>query len=179
MAARTDRPDITPDMKVNALLDAYPELEEVLIGIAPAFKKLRNPILRKTVAKLTSLRQAAQVGGVSLGEMIGRLRKEAGVEQQWSPNESTSPDKDTRPQWLETGAHIEIFDARQMIEEGGHPLPVVMSAVKNLKAEQIYAIVTPFSPAPMIDKVRESGFDAWCERENADKFKTYFRRKEN
>ncbi|MFH1755446.1 MAG: DUF1858 domain-containing protein, partial [Candidatus Latescibacterota bacterium] len=63
MTDDTNRPSITPDMKVSALLEAYPELEDVLIGIAPAFKKLRNPVLRRTVAKLTSLRQAAQVGG--------------------------------------------------------------------------------------------------------------------
>ena len=47
--------------KVAALLDAYPELEGVLIGIAPPFKKLRNPVLRRSVAKVASLRQAAAV----------------------------------------------------------------------------------------------------------------------
>jgi hypothetical protein len=44
----------------------------------PAFEKLRNPVLRRTVARITTLRQAASVGGVSLGEIIGRLRVSAG-----------------------------------------------------------------------------------------------------
>ena len=35
--------EITPSTKVSELLDAYPELEETLIGIAPPFKKLGNP----------------------------------------------------------------------------------------------------------------------------------------
>jgi len=32
--------EINPSVTVHALLEAYPELEKVLIGIAPPFKKL-------------------------------------------------------------------------------------------------------------------------------------------
>ena len=69
---------ITPDTKVAALLRHYPELEEVLIGIAPPFKKLRNPILRRSVAKVTSLRQAAAVGRVPIHEVVNELRAAVG-----------------------------------------------------------------------------------------------------
>jgi hypothetical protein len=44
---------ILPTTKVGALLDRYPELEDILIGLAPPFKKLKNPLLRKGVAKIT------------------------------------------------------------------------------------------------------------------------------
>ena len=57
---------ISPEMKVATLLKEYPSLEDTLYEIAPAFSKLRNPILRRTVAKATSLRQAAKVAGVEL-----------------------------------------------------------------------------------------------------------------
>jgi hypothetical protein len=46
MADGKNRPVITPDIKIGALIDAYPELEDVLIEIAPAFKKLRRCVLR-------------------------------------------------------------------------------------------------------------------------------------
>lgn len=42
--------EITPSTKVAELLAAYPELEAVLIGMAPPFKKLKNPVLRRSVA---------------------------------------------------------------------------------------------------------------------------------
>ena len=58
--------EITPSVTIDALLKAYPELEEVLIGIAPPFKKLKNPILRRTIAKVATIRQIASVGGVPL-----------------------------------------------------------------------------------------------------------------
>ncbi len=34
-----ERPDITPELKVGDLLDAYPELEDELIAVAPPFEK--------------------------------------------------------------------------------------------------------------------------------------------
>ncbi len=48
--------EITPSVTVYALLEAYPELEEVLIGIAPPFKKLKNPFLRRSVAKVATIK---------------------------------------------------------------------------------------------------------------------------
>lgn len=175
MGMANDRPPITPDLKVGALLDAYPELEDVLIEIAPAFRKLRNPVLRRTVARLTSLRQAATVGGVSLGAMIGRLRKAAGQEDvpvDDDPDPAEEPA--ARPAWLDACEQIETFDARVEIEGGGHPLPTVMSAIGQLRPGHAFAIVTPFVPAPMIDKVVERGFDAWTEHKGEEHFVTYF-----
>ena len=43
-----------------------------------AFSALKNPVLRRTVAKVTTLRQAAKVGNVELTDMINRLREEVG-----------------------------------------------------------------------------------------------------
>jgi len=43
---------ITPKTKVLQLIEGYPKLEDILIGYVPAFEKLQNPVLRKTVAKI-------------------------------------------------------------------------------------------------------------------------------
>src|SRR4030042_5540134 len=69
---------ITPKTKVLQPTEAYPQLEDVLIGYVPAFKKLKNPILRNTVAKIATLQQAAAVGNVKIEDLINRLRKEVG-----------------------------------------------------------------------------------------------------
>ena len=71
---------ITPSTKVGALLDRYPELEEVLIGIAPPFKKLKNPMLRKSVAKVASLRQAAAAARLPVEDLVNKLRASIGQE---------------------------------------------------------------------------------------------------
>ncbi|WP_373732210.1 DUF1858 domain-containing protein, partial [Bacteroides heparinolyticus] len=70
---------ITPDTKVAELLDRFPQLETAMLKLSPAFAALKNPVLRKTVAKVTSLQQAAKVGGINVVEMVTILRKEAGL----------------------------------------------------------------------------------------------------
>ncbi len=65
---------ITPKTKVSELLEAYPELERVLIDIAPTFKKLKNPMLRRTIARVTSLQQAASVGEIPVDVIVNKLR---------------------------------------------------------------------------------------------------------
>jgi hypothetical protein len=65
-------------IKVLELIETYPELEDVLIEYAPAFKNLKNQVFRRTVAKIAKLQQAAAIGGVKTEELINRLRKEVG-----------------------------------------------------------------------------------------------------
>ncbi len=48
---------ITPKTKIYDLLEAYPELEDLLISMAPEFVKLKNPLLRKTIAKVANISQ--------------------------------------------------------------------------------------------------------------------------
>lgn len=172
----SDRPDITPDLKVGQLLDAYPDLETELIAIAPAFEKLRNPVLRRTVARITSLRQAARVGGVSIGAMIGRLRRSAGIAEEWLGDEGG--DDAARPAWLDRVEIVTTHDARGEIEEGGHPLPGVMAALKVLQPGQAHALITPFVPAPLVDKVKEQGFVAWSEAVGEEEIRNTFARLE-
>lgn len=74
--------DITPQTLIGDLLKNYPQLEDTLIEIAPVFRKLKNPILRKTVARVTTLKQAAVVGNVSLSTMINELRKKRDLNKQ-------------------------------------------------------------------------------------------------
>lgn len=93
--------DITLDVKVGALLEAYPQLEQTLYEISPMFKKLSNPILRKTVARVTSLKQVAEVGGIPPVDLINRLREAAG----FSPFETDEAEMDAegmpQPAWFD------------------------------------------------------------------------------
>ena len=72
---------ITPQTKVHELLEAYPELEDDLIEIAPVFRKLQNPVLRRTIARVTTLQQAALVGQVSVNLLVNTLRQKTGQDK--------------------------------------------------------------------------------------------------
>ena len=71
---------ITPQTRVGQLLDAYPELEEVLIEFSDTFKKLKNPILRRTVGRFATLQTAAIVADVNVAVLLQILRAKVGQE---------------------------------------------------------------------------------------------------
>jgi uncharacterized protein (DUF2249 family) len=169
---------ITPDTKVGALLDSYPQLESTLLEIAPAFAKLQSPILRKTVAKVTTLRQAAKVGGVSLADMINKLRQAAGITLgEIVDDAAAGAADDKRPEWFDESAICKSIDGRPILEKGEHPVGIVLKEIGNLQKGRILELITPFLPAPLIDKGKEVGCLAWSKSENADIVKTYFYKK--
>lgn len=172
----TTKLDITPDTRVGALLDAYPALEEKLIELAPAFGKLRNPILRRTVGKVATLRQAAQVGGVSLGTIITTLRREAGLESTPTAGGDSSADAG-QPAWFSPDKITQSFDARPLLESGQHPMAIVMEHLGKLPSGGIYELITPFVPAPLLDMAAKKGFSHWSVTEGPDCVKSYLTQK--
>lgn len=166
---------ITPDSRVGELLERYPQLEDTLISISPAYESLKNPVLRRTVAKVATLRQVARVGNVPLGSLISRLREAAGQEPPQSTEEPAAPEG-ARPAWADPALVVRTYDARETIESDGHPMQQVMSDLARLKGEEVYALITPFVPAPLIDLAAGKGFLAWSAREGTEMIRTYFRK---
>ena len=145
-----DKLIITPKTKVLQLLEAYPQLESVLIGIVPAFKKLQNPVLRRTVAKVASLQQAAAVGGIRTEELINRLRREVG--QDLYAEGAGAAYNTTKPGWFDAEQIARELDARPLLAAGEQPVNQVMADFAVMAAGTIYKLSAPFLPAPLIDK---------------------------
>lgn len=165
---------ITPKTKIYDLLDAYPELEDVLIGLAPQFKKLKNPVLRKTITKITSLSQAATIGGLNVEEMINVLRKEVGQEEIGSLTESGATYQTEQPDWFDAIKVSQSIDIREMLHAGEQPVHEVLSAVKKLKDKEILEVIAPFIPAPLLDKSLSMNYQHWLKKESAEKVVIYF-----
>lgn len=166
---------ITPETKIGVLLERFPQLEKTLIEVFPEFKKLRNPILRRTIARITSLRQAAAVAKVSIAELINKLRDEAGIKEVFSTDESTMSYANAKetPAWFSPSDIVQSLDARPMLEKGEQPINKVLAGCKNLKAGDIYELTTPFLPAPLIDAARKQGYLTWSRKERDGVFKTF------
>ncbi|MCX6154818.1 MAG: DUF1858 domain-containing protein [Candidatus Kapabacteria bacterium] len=167
---------IIPHMKVSELLDAYPQLEETLIQLAPEFKKLKNPILRKTIAKVATLEQAARVGGIPIEKMINTLRAEAGQESEFDQIKPAEAIPQVNEKFDRTKI-IRTFDAREIIAAGGHPLGDFMREVNKIITGDIYEFITPFYPAPLIDKATDAGFECHTDKISAEEYRHYFWRK--
>ncbi len=167
---------ITPKTKIHDLLEAYPELEEKLILAAPQFKKLKNPLLRKTIARVTTLSQAAIIGGLKVEELVNTLREAAGQQiQEHFSGEGASYNFET-PEWFSASAVGGSIDISDMLNAGEQPVHEVLSALKKLKEGEILEIHAPFIPAPLLDKAIGLEYQHWINEVAEDEFYVYFLR---
>lgn len=67
--------DINQSTTVNNVLNEYPQLQQVLIDLNPQFKKLKNPVLRKSIGRVATLEQAAAIANIPPIDLINHLRK--------------------------------------------------------------------------------------------------------
>ncbi|HXK02714.1 MAG TPA: DUF1858 domain-containing protein [Verrucomicrobiae bacterium] len=148
---------INPETTVGALLEAYPEAESTLVDLAPAFARLRNPVVRRTVAKVATLEQAAKIGGVSLRTMIRKLRQATGNAGPDLAILETMEAKDDDSAWLAQGRVVEEIDAESMLERGVHPIGKIREAVAALAPGEVVVLRSGFRPEPLIETMRRAG----------------------
>jgi hypothetical protein len=164
---------IVPDSKLADVLERWPALEAVLLELSPHFHALRNPVLRRTVAKVATLRQVSVVSGVELGVLVTRLRTAAGLAPAPVAVDAAAAE---RPGWADDRHVTRIRDARAAIEAGDHPLAQVMSDLGELADGEVYVLVTPFVPAPLVDLARGKGYAGFSVAEGDAQVRTFFRR---
>ncbi len=171
----TERALITESMKVANLLELYPELEEVLIGIAPPFKKLKNPLLRRSVAKVATLRQAAAVAKMRASDLVNRLRAEVG--QPLVVANGASEDSSylgPRPAWFSHERVVDTVVESMLPDTGSMPIVPLLKRANQLADGEILELRTGFIPAPGIDVMKRKGFQTWTKEENPGSYRSYF-----
>jgi hypothetical protein len=167
-----DKLIITPKTKVLQLIEAYPQLEDVLIDYVPAFKKLKNPLLRNTVAKIATLQQAASVGNVKVEDLINLLRRNVGQDL-FTENAGTLYNTG-KPGWFNENLVQKELDAKAMLAAGEQPVNQVIADLKDMPKGSIYKLMAPFLPAPLIDKATSLEIKHWLVKENDESYIIYF-----
>jgi len=167
---------ITPKTKIYDLLEAYPELEDILISLAPEFKKLKNPILRRTITRITNIGQAATIGGLNVEEMVNRLREKVGQDNIEQFDDTGTKYVNSRPGWFKKEAVVNTIDIREMLNRDEQPVHEVMAAIKKLQENEILEIIAPFIPAPLIDKTLSLDYKHWLDKKAEGEYRIYFSR---
>ncbi len=165
---------ISPKTKISQLLEEYPHLESILIGYVPAFEKLKNPLLRKTIGKAATLQQAAAIGQVKPEELINKLRSETGQDQDLIDEQSESPYTTKQPDWFNQDNITDELDIREMLAAGEHPVNQIMDELKKLPEGKIYKVTAPFLPAPMIDKATALNVKHYIDHHKSETIYIYF-----
>ncbi len=165
--------EITPETKVYDLLEAHPELEDTLISLAKPFEKLRNPFLRKTVAKMATLKNIASVGGLQLNELINMINKAIGQ----SETDTSYDDEDyftEQPVWFSADKVKASIVENELEDKNKMILVTVLKEAKRIEKGEIIELITDFLPAVGIDTVRAKGYATWSLKEKDDLIKSYF-----
>jgi uncharacterized protein (DUF2249 family) len=79
-----------------------------------------------------------------------------------------------KPSWFDAAKISETFDAREILQAGQHPLAEVIKRTSEMLPGQIFELITPFTPIPLIEKVKANGFSAFIQSKTESEIHTYF-----
>ena len=166
---------ISPETKVGDLLDAFPDAEAALIAIAPKFKLLKNPLLRRTVAKVATLEQAARVADMPVNELVRSLRQALGQDAgEMDAGGDVAAGEGDAPTWIADGAKRE-FDADALLAQGATPVAKVSEALAGMGESDVVLIRSTFQVAPLIDAMRDKGHEVFTRTGGEDAWEAWVR----
>lgn len=154
---------IGPADRVSDVLARDESLVDVFVRHSPHFEKLRNRSLRRVMAALVTVEQAARVAGVEvdvlLRDLNGALADDAAAEAhdaggRATDGASTVPAAAKLPVEL---PEIEL-DLREDMRAGREPFSRIMAAVHALGDDRALRLRTIFEPVPLFAVLARRGF---------------------
>ncbi len=167
--------EIDLNTKIYDLLKEYPFLEDELIKINPKFKKLKNPVLRRTIARIAGIKQAAIVGGMEPLDLLNKIRRLVGKEEIENIEDNGQKEEESFPIWA-TKEPKAIVSGNKLLDEGENPLSYINKILKDFNKGDVLLLETDFKPAPLIDEFLKRGYEVFSAKESEDKFLTYIKK---
>lgn len=167
---------INPNTTIAAVIKANPESMEAIASIAPPFRKLRNPILRRLMAPRITIAQAAAVGGCKLGD-FERVLEPLGFSFTLTNGEESEPNAGApAPAWFDARSKekTDEFDVRELIESGEDPLKQIVQRYKRLPKGHTLCIINSFVPYPLLHVLGQKGAEHHVETKSASLHYTWF-----
>ncbi len=168
--------EITLETKIADLLNDYEGMKEILIKINPKFKKLNNPVLRRTLAKVAGVKQAAIVGGMDPMDLLNQLRVAVGQTPiDAKLNEPQAKDNHHVPHWIAYPPKHKL-NANTLLDEERNPLAELHKAIKSIDNEEVITIESDFRPQPLIDEMEKANHEVFVEEKKPEHFITYIKK---
>ncbi len=169
--------NIEAKSKLFDVLEQFPELEEKIMTIAPPFKNLKNPVLRKTVGKLATIEKIARIGDLEVIDLVNQLRRKVGQPEINTSVETEVQWQEGEPQWIK-GEPSHIIDGTEMLSRGEHPLQSIIKLMREIEPEQFLLLKTNFRPIPMIDEMQKQNYTVFSREsgEGSDQHQTFIKK---
>jgi uncharacterized protein (DUF2249 family) len=178
---------ITPSDRVAAVLRTDERLVEVFASAAPALERLRNPAMRRTMARLVTVAQAAKIAGLDPQELVARLNAAAGSGDQAVPSADTNePVEEKKMSAVENDIPAALsglpakrlvdLDVREDLRRGEEPFSRIMAAKAALKPGEVLRLRATFDPVPLYHVMGKQGYEHWTEQLGEDDWRVWFHR---
>ncbi len=167
--------EITLETKIAELLDMRKDMKDILIEINPKFKRLNNPILRRTLAKIATLKQAAIIGGMEPIELLNILREKLGQSPIQIEEKEEIKEELKEPAWINNKI-IASFDVNKLLEENKNPLAEVNKKLNKIGKDEIVILKSDFLPEPLIEEFKKKGYKIYSKKIKEDDFLVYIKK---
>jgi uncharacterized protein (DUF2249 family) len=179
---------IRADDRVAAVLKGDERLVEVFATAAPALERLRNPGMRRTMARLVTVAQAARMAGLEPEALVARLNAASESHE----GDATAPETElvketlmstvdnTMPAALRGLAMERLvdLDVREDLRRGEEPFSKIMAAKQSLQPGVVLRLRATFEPVPLYHVMGKQGYDHWTEQLADDDWRVWFYGKE-
>ncbi len=172
---------IAPTDRVNDVLARGETLVDVFTRHSPHFEKLRHRSMRRIMARLVTVEQAARIAGVPLAALLHDLNDALGLPRE--PDERSVMQVDEEREDAVEGesqhahpwpAPIVELDVRDDLRSGREPFSRIMAAVATMRDSDVLLLRTLFEPVPLFAVLAKRGFDHEARATAPDDWSVWF-----
>ena len=150
---------VTAGERVSDVLARDEALVAVFARHSPNFARLRNRAMRRVMAPLVTVEQAARIAGIPVGALLRDLNAALGVAPTAaSPGTAAEPPAATSVSRRPGGAAEVELDVRPLLRAGEEPFSRIMAAVAALGTDEVLHLRATFEPVPLLAVMAKRGF---------------------
>ena len=168
-----DRPIAATD-RVSDVLARDEALVEVFVRQAPQFAKLRNRSMRRIMARLVTVEQAARMAVVSPAALVRELNAALGIVTEpldvAVPGALAGSPESIHP----AQAPVLEVDVREDLRAGREPFSKIMAAVARLRGDEVLLLRAPFEPIPLYAVLGKRGLVHEARAESPNDWSVWF-----
>ncbi len=185
--------------RVSDVLARDESLVDVFVQAAPHFSKLKNRAMRRVMARLITVEQAARTAGIPPGELVRKLNSALGFAAEAeasraagdgngsgagdaggarAPHDGVGDAAGSSSPTHPADAPVREIDVREDLRSGNEPFSKIMAAVAALGDGEVLRLRATFEPVPLFTVLGKRGFVHESEEHGDDDWSVWFWRDE-
>jgi uncharacterized protein (DUF2249 family) len=176
---------VAPTDRVSDVIARDESLVDVFVRAAPHFSKLKNRAMRRVMARLITVEQAARTAGIPPEKLVRDLNSALGLGARADAAERARPAGEAarsdagsaspaaapiRP----ANAPVRELDVREDLRSGNEPFSKIMAAVAALGDDEVLRLRATFEPVPLFTVLGKRGFVHQSEEHGEEDWSVWF-----